>query len=250
MLALLCQQIVDVRIHPVVGITHRGAPERLALGRQRSRLALHLVHGREVADEIAEQMDDAARIFLAEAAEHPIGAARIEREDRLEVRGLLLGDVQLLGAEARDADHADIAVAPGLRRDPFDQVVAVEDARAAAFRLADAARHADDVHVAARNEEARVAGLHRAGPQRRPGRLRRDRVRHLGALEILVVDRERQECWKLFTRVGPVDVDRELDAVAHRHRDVLLADHRVIGRRPVVVRRRPVRELQGIQCRI
>jgi hypothetical protein len=74
-------------------------------------------------------MNDAAGIFVAKASGLAVGAARIERKDRLEMGRLELCRHELLGAG--DADHADMAVAPGLRRDPFDQVVAVEGARAA-----------------------------------------------------------------------------------------------------------------------
>ena len=88
-----------------------------------------------MAEQIAEQMEHPARIFLAEAAQLAIGAARIEREDRLQMRRLLLGDSELLGAEAGDADHADIAVAPWLRRDPLDQVVAVPFAASRRLRI-------------------------------------------------------------------------------------------------------------------
>ncbi len=117
-----------------------------------------------MADQIAEQVNDAAGIFVAEAAELAIGAARIERKDGAQMRRLFLGHRKLLGAEAGNADHADFAVAPRLRRDPFDQVVAIPFARAAAFGLADAARRADDMDIAARDEEFGVAGLHRPGP--------------------------------------------------------------------------------------
>jgi len=89
------------------------------------------------------------------------------------MRRRLLGDRELLGAKAGNADHADIAVAPVLHRNPFDQIVAVPLARAAGLRLADAARRADDMHIAARNKKPGVTGFHRAGPQRRPGGLRR-----------------------------------------------------------------------------
>ena len=163
-LAFLRQQIEHVRIHAVVGIGHRLAPVGLpGLGQLPGR-PLVLMDGGEMADQIAEQVQHAARIFLAEAAQHAIGTARVEREDCLEMRGLLLSDVKLLGAEAGNADHADIAVAPGLGGDPFDQVVAVPFARAAAFRLADAARRADHMHVAARGQEMGVAGFLRTGP--------------------------------------------------------------------------------------
>ena len=59
-----------------------------------------LVHRREVADQITEEVKNAARVFLAEASERPIGAARIEREDCLQVGRLLLGGMKLLGTEA------------------------------------------------------------------------------------------------------------------------------------------------------
>src|SRR5690242_2298695 len=100
-------------------------------------------------DQVAEEMDDAAGIFLAEAAERAVGAARIEREDRLQMRRILLGGVELLGAEPGNADHADLAVTPGLRGDPLDQIVAVPLVAAAAFRFADAARRPDHMDVAA-----------------------------------------------------------------------------------------------------
>ena len=76
-------------------------------------------------DQITEEVQHAAGIFLAEAAQRAVGAARIEWKNRLQMRRILLGGVQLLRAEAGNADHADIAVAPWLLRDPFDQIVAV-----------------------------------------------------------------------------------------------------------------------------
>jgi hypothetical protein len=39
------------------------------------------------------------------------------------MRWRLLGDRKLLGTKAGNADHAHIAVAPILRRDPLDQIV-------------------------------------------------------------------------------------------------------------------------------
>jgi hypothetical protein len=192
------------------------------------------MQGGEVHDQIAEEVQHAAGIFLAEAAKHTERTARVEREDRLQVRRLLLGDVELLGAETGDADHADIAVAPGLLRDPFDQVVAVPLAVAVAVGLADPARRADDMHVAARDEVLRVAGLQRASPERRPGRLRRQRGRHIRALQVLVVDSEGQQDRQLLRGIGPVDIDAEIDAVAHGHQDVLFRDHAGMARRPVI----------------
>src|SRR5690348_6098332 len=128
------------------------------------------MHGREMPDQVTEQMDHAAGIFVAKTAKLAISAARIEREDRFEMRRRLFGDLELLGAKAGNADHADIAVAPVPRRDPLDQIVTVPLARAAALRLADAARRADDMHIAARNQKPGIAGFHWAGPQWRPRR--------------------------------------------------------------------------------
>src|SRR5206468_526716 len=104
---------------------------------------------------------------------------------------LLFGGMKLLGAESGDANHAHIAVAPGLSGDPFDQIVAVPLARPAALRLPDAARRADHVHITARHQEMRVASLQRAGPERRPCRLRRQPLSYLGTLKVLVVNCER-----------------------------------------------------------
>src|SRR6201981_4199917 len=106
-------------------------------------------------------MDDAAGILVAEAAGFAIGPARIERKERLEMRRIELRRHELLGAEAGNAHHPHIAVAPGLPRNPFDQIVAVERARTAAFRFGDAARISNDVHVATSDEKARVAGFRR-----------------------------------------------------------------------------------------
>ena len=154
MLALERQHVVDVRIHLEVGIGDRLLPQLFPLGRQRLRLPLLLMGRRIDLQQKSKQVDDAAGIFVAKAAGIAVGAARIERKDRLEVGRLLLRRHELLGAEAGNADHADIAVAPGLGRDPFDQIVAVERARAAGFRLADAARIADHMDVAARRRRS------------------------------------------------------------------------------------------------
>src|SRR5262249_22647711 len=150
-----------------------------------------------------------AGILLAEAAEHAVGAARIEREDRLEMRRLLLGDVELFGTEAGNAHHADVAVAPWLGRDPFDQIVAVPFTPAAALRFADPARGPDHMDVAARDEEMRVARLQRTRPQRRPCWLRRQRLGHVRALEVLVVDGEGEKGGELLLGVRTVNIDAQ-----------------------------------------
>src|SRR4029077_9132170 len=108
-------------------------------------------HGSEMHDQIAKEMQHAAGVFLAEAAHHTIRAARVER-DRFEMRRILPRDMQLLGAESGNSGHADIAVAPALLRDPFDQVVAIPQTRSAtAVGLADTAGRADAVAMPCRD---------------------------------------------------------------------------------------------------
>ena len=116
--------------------------------------------------QIPEGVQHAARIFLTEAAELAVGAARVIGEDRLEKRRLLARGMELLRRERADADHADIAVAPGLLRDPFDHVVAVPFARTAVAGFEEAARRSDHVHVTARYKEFGIARLRVAEPQR------------------------------------------------------------------------------------
>src|SRR5438045_8127571 len=111
MLPLLGQHVVDVRIHPVVGVGHCGFPEFFALSRQRLGLTFALVCCCVSLQKKSEEMNDAARIFVPKSAELAIGATRIEWKDRFEMRRLELGSGNLLGTEARDPDHADIAVA-------------------------------------------------------------------------------------------------------------------------------------------
>src|SRR4051794_19793311 len=112
-----------MRGHPVVRIAHGLFPQRLLLRRQGPRPAPRSVKGGEMHDQVAEEMNNATGIFLAEAAQRAVGAARIERKDRLQMRRVLLGGVELLSAESGNADHADLAITPGLRRDPLDEVV-------------------------------------------------------------------------------------------------------------------------------
>ena len=166
-LALLGQHVEDMRIHPVIGILHGLAPERFAFARQFARLAFVLVQSGEVHDQVAEKVQHAARIFLAETAQRAERAARIERENRLQMRRILFGGVELLRAEAGNADHADVAVTPRLLRNPFDQVVAVPLAASAAVGFEDSARRPDDVDIAARDEELGVARLQEARPTAR-----------------------------------------------------------------------------------
>ena len=78
---------------------------------------------------------------------------------------VLFGNMKLFRTEAGNTDHADIAVAPWLLRDPFDQIVAIPLAASAAVGFENSARRTDDVNIAARDEELGVARLQEPGPQ-------------------------------------------------------------------------------------
>src|SRR5690606_761579 len=96
--------VVDVRVDPVIRVVHRLLPGFFLFRWQAAGLTLVLVDRREMADQVAEGVDDAARIFVAEAAEEAVSAARINGEDGLQMRRLLFGYSKLLGAEAGNAD--------------------------------------------------------------------------------------------------------------------------------------------------
>jgi hypothetical protein len=149
-------------------------------------------------------------------------------EDRLQVRRALGRGQDLHGPEVGDADHADVAVAPGLLGDPLDEVVRIlAQGHSAGVVVADvltagvagAAQVADDVDVVLPHDAGDVTGFdaavpHRAGaPLRRGGQCQR--------LQFLAV---RAECHQRRARlvVGAlVGVCGELDAVAHRDPEVL-----------------------------
>jgi hypothetical protein len=117
--------------------------------RQSAWLALALVQSGEMHDQVAEEVEHAAWIFFAETAERAERAARIERENRLQMRRILFSSMELLGAEAGNADHADIAVAPRLLCNPLDEVVAVPLAASTAIGFENPPWRADDVDIAA-----------------------------------------------------------------------------------------------------
>jgi hypothetical protein len=154
-------------------------------------------------------------------------------EDRLEVGRRLGGAHHLHGGEIGNADHSDIAVAPGLLRHPLDQVVDVLALAVAAeivvadelaVRAAGAAHVRDHVGIAACDHGADIAGFDAAVPQRARPRLRRQRQRE--RLQFLAVGAEREQRRHLARCRRPVDVGREVDAVAHRDAHILLDRHR------------------------
>ena len=175
--------------------------------------------GGEMVHQIAEGMQHAARIFLAEAAEFAVGAARIIGKDRLELRRLLAREMELLRGEGANADHADIAVAPGLLRDPLDDIVAVPFARAAVarFEVSRAAFRSRGHSRAKRKTRCRplphgraTASTTTAAAENACGRL--------VTLQFLGMHAEGKQHRKPAWRVRPVHVDHDVHAVAHRAR--------------------------------
>src|ERR1039457_4984143 len=94
-----------MRIHPVIGVLHSLSPKGFATARQFARFTLVLVQSGEVHNQVTEEVEHAARVFFAETAQRTERAARIERENRLKMRRILFGSVELLRAEAGNTDH-------------------------------------------------------------------------------------------------------------------------------------------------
>jgi hypothetical protein len=173
-------------------------------------------HGGVVVDPSAQKavMVDAA--LVAEVAVDVGGA--VARADASEMRRLLRGGVILAPAPVGIADHPHIAVAPRLRGDPFDQIVAVVllvrvEEIPLSLRKPRAPRLGDDVHIAFRHIEAGGAGLDRVTPVRRL------------LLDVLRIGRHRQQRRITASRDRAIDIDREPDAVEHRHGNALI-EHR------------------------
>ena len=103
------------------------------------------------------------------------------------------------------------AVAERLRRQPLDRVVAV--AALVVERREDAVRGVAAAHV---DDEYGVAGL---------GELERRRQHAGGADRLLVVRGAADDAGDGRALGGAVEVAARLDAVAQRHRDVLLDEH-------------------------
>ncbi len=149
-------------------------------------------------------------------------------EDGLEGRRALGRGQYLHRAEVGDADHADVAVAPGLGRDPLDEVVGVLAQRDAAgvvvadvlaLGRAGAPQVADDVDVALLDDARDVAGLDAAVPHGAGPTLRRGGQRE--GLEFLAVRAQGHESGPGGVAEAAVGVGREGDAVAHRDTEVL-----------------------------
>src|SRR4029077_17941915 len=80
--------------------------------------------------------------------------------------------------------------------------------------------------IAVADEAPRVARLYRTEPERCVRRLRRQDVRDVGPLDVLVVQRGRVEHRVLAWCIGAIDVDRKPGTVPHGDADVPFLDHR------------------------
>ncbi len=225
------QDVVQVHVHHVVGVTHRRFPRGLDRRRQLRRGADVGAQGVEQTDVVGHGLDDASRVLVAEALKAAVAAPAVEREDGLECRVTLSCRPPLLGRERGDAYHAHVAVAPGLLGDPLDGVVVIPVVAHEQFALGlvATAHLADHMHVAVGHEPFGIAAFDDPVPLGGPGRLADLEVLgHLDALQIFVVhgagieDRERPSGGR------PVDVYAQVDAVTHGDGKVVLLDHAVV----------------------
>src|SRR5580693_4693706 len=94
-----------------------------------------------------------------------------------------------------------------------------------AFRLAGTPRLGDHVDIAVGNKTSRVAGLQRSKPKRSVRGLWGKDVGNVRPLVILVVKRRRKER-RILSRGGrTIDVDRQVNAITHSHRDVAFLNY-------------------------
>ena len=210
---------VEVVVHPV---PHRvGLP---AIRQSLRRAAHHVVHGVRGDPVGHEHAEDAA---VEQRVAIDVGEA-LPRHDRLQRRRLQIGDEPLVDREIRDAGQPDVAVAPRLRRRPFDRVVEVDrlgerPGLALARRLAAAAPVDAHRGVALRHPPLRRHGL--------PVHAGRGLLLEIGRRHpelVLLVRPEIEDGRKLAAVVGTEHVGLEPRAVAHRHVDVFL-DQEFVG---------------------
>src|ERR1700730_11334834 len=128
----------------------------------------------------------------------------------------LRGSAPLLAGKTRDSDHSDPAVRPWLLRDPFDEIVVVRILVAIMpFRLGGAPWLRDHMNVAVGDETPGVARLDGAEPERRVGGLRRQDIRDVWTLNVLVVQSRGIEHGILAGRIRSIDVHRQARAISH-----------------------------------
>jgi len=85
--------------------------------------------------------------------------------------------------------------------------------------------------VAVGNEAARIAGLYWTEPERCMGRLRRQYVGDVGALNIFVMQGGGIKYGVLAGLIGSIDVHCQPCAISHGDTDVPLLDHRFVSAR-------------------
>ena len=129
--------------------------------------------------------------------------------------------------EVGNAEHADGAVAPGLGRQPVDQVADVANFERAhelikAPGVAAAAHVEDRVDVPAARKEHRVAAFHVTAYWREAHRTHRRR------LEIFVISVSAEDDRKTFVRRRTIKISVERDAVRQAHFYIALDDDVVL----------------------
>src|SRR5712671_608454 len=99
------------------------------------------------------------------------------------------------------------------------------------FGLGGSPRLRDYVNVAVCDKAARVTCLYGTEPERRVSRLRRQYVRNVGALNVLVMQGRGVKYGILARLVRSIDVHRQPRAISHGDTDVALLDHRFVSTR-------------------
>src|ERR1700756_2235246 len=150
-----------------------------------------------------------------------------DRHDGFEVRRTFDGSFHLGSGEVADADHADVAVGPGLLRGPFDEVVHVVTLLAVkktegSSGAAGSATVGDDVNVASRHEEIARTGFNKA----------------CGGAEVLNLTRvgRGSDQDRVATRLrGTVHIGEQGDTITHRHGNIVILDDGIGRLREVAI---------------
>src|SRR6202035_159990 len=94
-----------------------------------------------------------------------------------------------------------------------------------AFRLARTPRLGDHMDITIGNKTTRVSGLQGTKPKRSVRGLWGQDFGNVRPLDVLVVKRRRVED-RILSRGGrTIDVDRQVNAITHSHRDVAFLNH-------------------------